>query len=171
MGWMSKGFNSWQGQEIFLFLNTSRLGLGPTRPPIHWIPGVLVQGVKPLGHQAYNSPLSTANVKNEWNFSSAPILLHCIVPPTFLALMQHIMVWWLACLGALSQRIHIHNFVDLYRPSKLLHCPILSPSMSFLIPNLIAHFHQHFQLQEQPKSESNLHHNIISIYSNNTAKV
>jgi len=79
MGWMSKGFNSWQGQEIFLFLNTSRLGLGPTRPPIHWIPGLLVRGVKPLGHQAYNSPPSTAKVKNEWNSTSVSILLHCIV--------------------------------------------------------------------------------------------
>lgn len=157
MGWMSKGFNSWLGQDIFLFLNTSRFGLGPTRPPIHRIPWVLVQGVKPLGHQAYNSPPSTVNY---WNSTSVPLPLH---PPVW-----HIMVWWLACLGALSQRIRIHNFVDFYRPSKLLHCPILSPSIFFLIPKLIAHF----QLQaQQPTSESNLHQNIISICSHNTGQV
>jgi hypothetical protein len=83
-------------------------------------------------------------------------------PSSLLRPMRHIMVWWLACLGALSQRIHVHKFVDPYRPSKLLHCPILSPSISFLIPSLIEHFYQHFQLQEQqPTSKSNLHHNII----------
>jgi hypothetical protein len=49
------GFNSWQGQEIFLFSTVSRPALGPTQPPIQWVtgalsPGVEWQGVKLITH-------------------------------------------------------------------------------------------------------------------------
>jgi hypothetical protein len=39
MGWMTEEseFNSWQGQEIFLFFITSTPAVGPTQPPIQWV--------------------------------------------------------------------------------------------------------------------------------------
>jgi hypothetical protein len=40
--WTSEeyGFDSPQGQEIFLFSVTSRPALEPTQAPIQWVPGV-----------------------------------------------------------------------------------------------------------------------------------
>jgi hypothetical protein len=32
------------GQEIFLFTSVSRTDLGPSQPPIQWVPGGLFQG-------------------------------------------------------------------------------------------------------------------------------
>jgi len=49
---------------IQLFSRTSRLTLGLTQPPIYWVPGALSTGVK--------WPPPTANVKNEWTYTSTP---------------------------------------------------------------------------------------------------
>jgi hypothetical protein len=57
-GW--RWFDSRQGQEIFLFPITSRPVLGPTQPPIQWVPGALSPGLKRPGREA----LSGAEVKN-----------------------------------------------------------------------------------------------------------
>jgi hypothetical protein len=46
------GFDSRQGLGIFLFITASRTALGPTQPPIQWIPGALSLGVKRPGHEA-----------------------------------------------------------------------------------------------------------------------
>jgi hypothetical protein len=64
-GWMIRvlGFNCWWGLGIFLFTTTSRAALGPTQPPIEWVPGALSLGVKWLGHEADHSPPSSAKVK------------------------------------------------------------------------------------------------------------
>jgi hypothetical protein len=57
------GFDSQQGLEIFLFTTESRTAPGPIQPPIQWVPGALSLGVKQLGHEADNSPPSSAKVK------------------------------------------------------------------------------------------------------------
>jgi hypothetical protein len=54
---------SWWGLGIFLFTTVSRKALGPTQPPIQWVPGGLSLGVKQLGHEADHSPPSSAKVK------------------------------------------------------------------------------------------------------------
>jgi hypothetical protein len=40
------GFDSWRGLGIFLFTTASRTALGPTQPPIQWVPEILSLGVK-----------------------------------------------------------------------------------------------------------------------------
>jgi hypothetical protein len=56
-------FESQQGLRIFLLTTTSRLALGPTLPPIPWVPGFLSLGVKWPGHEDDHSPPSSAKVK------------------------------------------------------------------------------------------------------------
>jgi len=51
-----------------------------THPPIQCVPGALFLGEEWLGHEADNSPPSSAEVKSEWNYTSTPpICLHGIV--------------------------------------------------------------------------------------------
>jgi hypothetical protein len=57
------GFDSRRGLGIFLFTTASRPALGPTKPPIQWIPGVLSLGVKWPGREADHLPQSSAEVK------------------------------------------------------------------------------------------------------------
>jgi hypothetical protein len=40
------GFDPRQGKRIFPLSSVSRPALGPTQPPVHWVPGVLSRGVK-----------------------------------------------------------------------------------------------------------------------------
>jgi len=51
----------------FLFTTLSRLTVGPTQPPVQWLPGVLTPGVKRPGREAGRSPLASAEVKNAWS--------------------------------------------------------------------------------------------------------
>jgi hypothetical protein len=66
-GWMigAIGFDSRRGLGIFLFTTASRTALGPTQPPIQWVPGTLSVRVKRLGREADHSPPTSAEVK-EW---------------------------------------------------------------------------------------------------------
>jgi hypothetical protein len=74
------GFDSRQGLGVFLFTTASRMALGPTQPPIQWVPGALSLGVKQLGHEADHSPPSSAKVKNAWSYTSTPpVRLHGVV--------------------------------------------------------------------------------------------
>jgi hypothetical protein len=47
---------------IFLFTNASRPALGPTQPPVQWVPGALSLGIKQPGREAEHSPPSSAEV-------------------------------------------------------------------------------------------------------------
>jgi hypothetical protein len=57
------GFDSRRGLGIFLFATASRTALGPTQPPIQWVPGALSLGVKRPGCEADQTPTSNAEVK------------------------------------------------------------------------------------------------------------
>jgi hypothetical protein len=66
--WLQAGqqrFGTWQGQEIFLFSIAFRPALGPTQTPLPRVLGALSQGVKWLGHEADQTPPSSAVVKND----------------------------------------------------------------------------------------------------------
>jgi hypothetical protein len=65
---------------ICLSTTSSRPVLGPTQPPIQWVPGALSLGVKRPGREADNSLPSSAEVKNMWSYASIPsIRLHGVV--------------------------------------------------------------------------------------------
>jgi hypothetical protein len=49
----------------------SRPALGPTQPPIQWVPGVLYPGVNRPGREADHSPPSSTEVKNACSYTSA----------------------------------------------------------------------------------------------------
>jgi hypothetical protein len=53
----------------FLFSTSSRRALGPTQPPIQWVPGILSSGVKRQGREADHSPPATAEVKKIWIYT------------------------------------------------------------------------------------------------------
>jgi hypothetical protein len=48
---------------FFLFVTVSRPALGPTQPPIQWVPGALTPGVKRPGSEADHSPPSSTEFK------------------------------------------------------------------------------------------------------------
>jgi hypothetical protein len=60
------------GAKDFSRIKTYRLALGPTQPPVQWFPRVLPLGVKQPRREAVHSPLSSADVKNEWSYTSTP---------------------------------------------------------------------------------------------------
>jgi hypothetical protein len=57
-----RGFDSRRGLGIFLFA-ASRTALGPTQPPLQWIPRSLSLGVKRPGRESDHSPPPSAEVK------------------------------------------------------------------------------------------------------------
>jgi hypothetical protein len=58
-----RGFDSLRGLGIFLFTTASRGALGPTQPPIQWIPRTVSLIVKRPEREADHSPPSSAEVK------------------------------------------------------------------------------------------------------------
>jgi len=66
------GFKCWQELGIFHFITKSRLALGPTQPPVQWVPEALSLGVKQLGYEADHSPPSSSEVKNVWSYIATP---------------------------------------------------------------------------------------------------
>jgi hypothetical protein len=74
-GWLGVlWFDSRRGLGIFLFTTVSRTTLGPTQPPIQWVPGALSLGIKRPGREAGHSPPSSAEVE-EW----VELYLHSLI--------------------------------------------------------------------------------------------
>jgi hypothetical protein len=65
-------FKSWQRVGIFLFTTVSKPALGPTQPPIQWVPGALSLVVKRPGRETDHSPPSSDDIKNAWSYTSTP---------------------------------------------------------------------------------------------------
>jgi hypothetical protein len=65
---------------FFVFTTASRTVLGPTQPPIQWVPGALSLGVRQVAREADHSPPSSVEVK-EWVelYLHSPIRLHGVV--------------------------------------------------------------------------------------------
>jgi hypothetical protein len=55
-----------------LFSKSSRPALGPTQPPIQWVPGTLSPGVKHQRREADHSPPTGVEVKKTYNYDSIP---------------------------------------------------------------------------------------------------
>jgi hypothetical protein len=51
---------------------SSRPALGPTQPPIQWVPGAVSPGVKRLEREADHSPPTSAKVKKMCIYTSTP---------------------------------------------------------------------------------------------------
>jgi hypothetical protein len=56
----------------FLFSMTYRPTLGPTQPPIQWVPDALFPRVKRQGREADHSPPASVEVKKMWIYTSTP---------------------------------------------------------------------------------------------------
>jgi hypothetical protein len=46
------------------------LSMGPTRPPIQWVPGALSPEVKQPGREVDHSPPTSAEVKKTWVYTA-----------------------------------------------------------------------------------------------------
>jgi hypothetical protein len=74
-------FDYWQRVGIFLFATAFRPALGPTQPPIQWVPRALSLGVKRQERETDDSSPSSAYVKNAWSYTSTfPIRPSTILP-------------------------------------------------------------------------------------------
>jgi hypothetical protein len=62
----------------FLFSTYCIPDLGPTQPPIQWVPRAFSPWIKRQEREADHSPTS-AEVKKMWLYTSTPIHLHTIV--------------------------------------------------------------------------------------------
>jgi hypothetical protein len=58
--------------KIFLISTASRLALGPTQPPIQWVPETIFPGVKRQRREAGQSSPSDAEVKNSGDIAPLP---------------------------------------------------------------------------------------------------
>jgi hypothetical protein len=60
------------GLGIFLSNTASKTALGPTQPPIQWVPAALSLGLKRPGREADHSPPSSSEVKNTGSYTPLP---------------------------------------------------------------------------------------------------
>jgi hypothetical protein len=59
-------------RNFTVYITVSRTAMGPTQPPIQWVPGALSLGVKWPGQEADHSLPSSAEDKNVWSYTSTP---------------------------------------------------------------------------------------------------
>jgi hypothetical protein len=65
------GFDPVQGRRIFPLTSASRLALGPTQPPIQWVPGALSLGVKRSGGVTLTThPLLVPRLRKSRSYTS-----------------------------------------------------------------------------------------------------
>jgi hypothetical protein len=69
-GW--SGGSSPDGGGNFSLHNPSRPVLGPTQPPVQWVPGAISLGVKWPENEADHSPPCSTEVKYVWSYTSTP---------------------------------------------------------------------------------------------------
>jgi hypothetical protein len=72
-------FDYRQEQHIVLYCTGSRPALGPTQPPIQWVPVAFSPRVKRPGSGADHSHPSSAEVKNDEAVPPHPMRLHCVL--------------------------------------------------------------------------------------------
>jgi hypothetical protein len=77
------------GGKNFHFSMSSRLALGPTQPPIQWVPGALSPGVKRPGREADHLPPTSAEVKKTWVYTSSPPYIFMLSTGTTLPYLCH----------------------------------------------------------------------------------
>jgi hypothetical protein len=84
-----------------------------------WVPGALSLGVKRPGREADHSPPSSADVKDEWSYTSAPpILLHGVVlsyaqGQLHLYLLPYTFLYdWVQCIQNFGQEIWKEDSLD-----------------------------------------------------------
>jgi hypothetical protein len=56
----------------FSRLRSVQPALGPIQPPIQWVSGVLLPGIKRPGRETDHSPPASAEVKKTWIYTSTP---------------------------------------------------------------------------------------------------
>jgi hypothetical protein len=66
------GVRSPQGQRIFPLASVSRPALGPTQPPVRWVPGVLSPGQSAAGRDADHSPHLVPRSWMSRSYTSSP---------------------------------------------------------------------------------------------------
>jgi hypothetical protein len=80
-----RGSISGQRQEIYLFSTASIPDLGPTHPPVQWVPSVVSRGLERQGREADHSPRSSAipPLSSMSSWCSARLSMRIILPFVF----------------------------------------------------------------------------------------
>jgi hypothetical protein len=72
MDWMTRVQYLQEYRSFSLCHKHPKMALRSTQPPTQWIPGDLSVGVKEPGCEADRYPLSSAEVKSAWSYTSTP---------------------------------------------------------------------------------------------------